>query len=179
MIESERLLLRYLKKSDLRDMHELSCIPEVEKFNTMGIPDDISVTKAILKDRIHDNKRKNPTYMTFAVIEKTSKKFIGLFGIVLGAPKYKKAELWYKYHPDFWNKGMATEAVNAALDYCFDTLGLHRVEAGCAVENLASVRVIEKVGMKFEGTARQILPLESGWADGHSYAILNTDDRNQ
>lgn len=177
VLTSDRLKLRFLKKTDLQNMHDLSSIPAVEKYNTLGVPEDISVTKAILKDRISDNKRKNTQYMTFAIIEKSTNQFIGIFGIVFGTEKYNKAELWYKFHPDSWNKGFATEAANAALDYCFDERDLHRVEAGCAVENLASVRVIEKIGMKHEGVARQILPLESGWSDGHSFAILNTDKR--
>jgi RimJ/RimL family protein N-acetyltransferase len=171
------MLLRPLKKSDLADMHQLSSIPEVEKYNTLGIPKEIKVTKGILKDRLRDNKKSKLSNYTFAIEEKGTAKFIGMFGLVLGRPKQQKAEIWYKFHPDFWGKGLATEAVNCMLDYCFDELKLHRVEAGCAIENIGSIRVLEKVGMKHEGTNRQTLPLDSGWSDGHTFGILRTDTR--
>lgn len=177
ILTTPRMLLRPIKKSDLADMHKLCSIPEVEKYNTLGVPKDSSVTKSILKDRLHDNKRSPLKNYTFAIEEKGSGQFIGMFGLSMGRPKQRKAEIWYKFHPNYWGKGLATEAVNCLLDYCFDELKLHRVEAGCAVENVGSMRVLEKVGMTHEGTNRQTLPLDSGWSDGHSYGILATDKR--
>lgn len=177
VLTSPNLLLRPIKKGDLSSMHALSSNPEVEKYNTMGIPKDISVTKSILKDRLKDNKIVPFQNYTLAILEKGTGNFIGMFGIVRGRPKQQKAELWYKFHPDFWGKGLATEAVHCVLDFCFDEMKLHRVEAGCAVENIASIRVLEKVGMSREGLARKILPLDSGWSDGYSFGILATDKR--
>lgn len=178
-LTSPRMLLRPLKKSDLAEMHRLSSIPEVEKYNTLGIPKHISETKAILKDRLRDHKMTPIQNYTFAIEQKGTGQFIGMFGIFLGRTKHRKAEVWYKFFPDFWGKGLATEAVNCALDFCFDELKLHRVEAGCAVDNIASIKVIEKVGMTREGMARKILPLESGWSDGYNFAILDTDKRKR
>jgi len=51
------------------------------------------------------------------------------------------------------------------LDFGFNTLKLHRIEAGCAVNNLGSIKVLEKVGMLYEGRERKTLPLKSGWSD--------------
>jgi ribosomal-protein-alanine N-acetyltransferase len=179
VLSSPRLLLRPIKKSDLNDMHLLSSIPEVEKYNTLGMPNDISITRAILKDRLKDNKLSPFNNYTFAIEEKVTGKFIGMFGIVIGRSKQNKAELWYKFHPRFWGLGLATESIHCVLDYCFDELKLHRVEAGCAVENIGSVRVLEKVGMTKEGLARKVLPLDSGWSDGYSFGILSSDERKR
>jgi hypothetical protein len=55
---------------------------------------------------------------------------------------------------------------------------LHRIKAGCAVENIASIKVLEKVGMIREGRGRQLLPLKSSWSDNFQYAILETDSRS-
>ena len=63
------------------------------------------------------------------------------------------------------------------LDYGFDTLKLHRIQAGCAVDNIGSIKVLEKVGMTKEGRGRQILPLKNGWSDNFEYSILETDLR--
>lgn len=177
ILSSPRMLLRLMKKSDLTDIHALNSIPEVEKFNTLGIPANISVTKSILKERMKDNKRSFILNYTFAIEKIGSGDFIGLFGLVLARTKQQKAEIWYKFHLDYWGKGLATEAVNCVLDFCFDELKLHRIEAGCAIENIGSIRVLEKAGMTQEGIARKVLPLDSGWSDGYNFGILNTDPR--
>ncbi|HMB61757.1 MAG TPA: GNAT family protein, partial [Eudoraea sp.] len=74
-----------------------------------------------------------------------------------------------------WGKGYATEAVRAVLKFGFRVLKLHRMEAGCAVDNIASIRVLEKVGMQMEGQRRKVLPLQQGWSDNYEFAILDTD----
>ena len=78
-----------------------------------------------------------------------------MFGLKLGSKKYKNAEVWYKIHPDFWRQGYATESLRAVIEYGFETLKLHRIEAGCAVNNLGSITVLEKAGMTREGRGRQ------------------------
>lgn len=80
-------------------------------------------------------------------------------------------------HPDYWNKGFGTETLHEILNFGFEKLQLHRIEAGCAVDNIASIKVLEKVGMNREGRKRQVLPLKSGWSDNYEYAILSTDLR--
>ena len=100
---------------------------------------------------------------------------MGLFGLKLSHPKFKSAEIWYKIHSSYWGKGYATEAVKAVLRFGFETLKLHRIEAGCAIANVGSIKVLEKSGMALEGRRREILPLKSGWSDNFSYAILESD----
>lgn len=106
---------------------------------------------------------------------KDSNQFIGLIGINLGKEKYRNAEVWFKLHPNFWNRGFATEALQRLLTFGFEDLKLHRIEAGCAVGNLGSISVLEKVGMKREAHTRKLLPLKSGWSDNYGYAILEGD----
>jgi RimJ/RimL family protein N-acetyltransferase len=80
-------------------------------------------------------------------------------------------------HSAYWGKGFGTESLNTILDFGFKELNLHRIEAGCAVDNIASIKVLEKVGMIREGRKRQVLPLKSGWSDNFEYAIVETDKR--
>jgi len=81
---------------------------------------------------------------TFAIERVADDVFLGLFGLMVGAVKYRIAEVWYKVHSDHWRNGYATESLKAVIRYGFETLQLHRIEAGCAVENLGSIRVLEK-----------------------------------
>ncbi len=178
-LTTERITLRPITIADLDVIHNLHSLPETDAYNALGIPENIGVTKAIITPWTADNQQENITNHTLAMVRSEDQKFIGLYGLKIGSPKYQRAEIWYKIHRDYWNNGYATEATQCILDFCFDTLHLHRVAAGCAVENIGSYKVLEKVGMTREGRCRQILPLSTGWADNYKYAILESDPRNR
>jgi len=63
----------------------------------------------------------------------------------------EEGEIWYLVDPEFWGRGIATEAVKQLLDFGFGELALHRIWASCLPENPASERVLQKVGMGREG----------------------------
>lgn len=170
-LSTERLLIKPIADADLHNVHTLHSLPEVNQFNTLGIPENIKDTKAILDKWMTGNTRS----FTFTICLQTYQECIGIIGINLGKPKYKNAEIWFKFDPAYWNKGYATEAVNAILEFGFNTLQLHRIEAGCATGNIGSIKVLEKVGMIREAHTRQLLPLQSGWSDNYGYAKLATD----
>jgi [ribosomal protein S5]-alanine N-acetyltransferase len=174
---AERTRLRFIIPSDLGAIHNLHSKPETDEFNALGIPQNIDETKSIIQPWVKDNQLTEIKNYTFAIENKSNGNFIGLFGLKLGKDKYLRGEVWYKIHPDFWKKGFATEGLIAVIDFGFETLKLHRIQAGCAVNNLASIRVLEKAGMHREGRGRQVLPLKSGWSDNFEYSILETDER--
>ena len=174
---SERLKLRLIETSDLESIHQLHSLPETDEFNTLGIPKNINETKSIIEPWILENQSIEIKNYTFAIEQKKDNQFIGLFGFKLSDKKYNKGEVWYKIHSDHWKKGYGTEALNRILDFGFDTLKLHRIQAGCAIDNIASIKVLEKAGMTREGRGRKILPLKSGWSDNFEYSILETDIR--
>lgn len=173
---TERTRLRLMEWSDLEVIHQLHSLPETDEFNTLGIPKNIEETKAIIKSWLEEHQLDQIKNYTFTIETQSSQAFIGLFGLKLGSEKLKRAEVWYKLHPQFWNKGYATESLKAVINFGFESLHLHRIEAGCAVDNIASIKVLEKAGMLREGRRRQILPLKSGWSDNFEYAILETDE---
>lgn len=172
---ASRIKLRLLKMADLNAVHELHSFPETDKFNTLGIPENLQETESIISDWINEHQVEEIKNYTFVIELLDDEQFIGLFGLKLSKIKHKKAEVWYKIHPDFWGKGYATEALNCVLYFAFNKLNLHRVEAGCAIENVGSIRVLEKAGMIREGIGRKILPLSTGWSDNYSYAILEKE----
>ena len=178
-IETERIRLRLTDLTDLASIHALHSLPETDQYNILGIPSSMEETKSIIKPWIKENKSQELKNYTFAIDNKSNGKFMGLFGLKIGQQKYKRAEVWYKIHSDYWRKGYATEALKAIIDFGFDALKLHRIEAGCAVENIGSIKVLEKSGMLLEGRLRQILPLKTGWSDNFQYSILETDERNK
>jgi ribosomal-protein-alanine N-acetyltransferase len=174
-MKTERLNLRPVTHFDLENIHELHCLAETDEFNTRGIPENIEETKLWVEQWVSENPNENKRSFTFAVELSDDNQFIGMIGINLGKEKYKNAEVWYKFHVNFWNKGYATESLRQLIYFGFNDLKLHRIEAGCAIGNIGSIAVLEKVGMLREAHTRKLLPLKSGWSDNYGYAILSTD----
>jgi RimJ/RimL family protein N-acetyltransferase len=89
-----------------------------------------------------------------------------------------QAEIGWSVDPAYGSRGYATEGAAELLRICFDGLGLRRATAGAFADNVASIRVMEKIGMTIEGRSRQdSLHRELGWVDGVSAAVLADDWR--
>ncbi len=90
-----------------------------------------------------------------------------------GMPARTEAQLGYIFDPAYGGQGYATEAVTAMVAYAFDRLGVRRITAGCFADNLASVRLLEKIGMRREQHGvGDSWHAELGWVDGYTYALL-------
>jgi RimJ/RimL family protein N-acetyltransferase len=150
-------------------------LPEIDEFNTLGIPTSIGETEIIINDWLGGQNAKPQTSYIFCLDLAETKQFIGLIALNIGKPKYQTAEVWYKIDPKYWRQGYTTEALRKLLDFSFNVLKLHRIEAGCAVENTASIKVLEKAGMTREGMKRKKLPIRGDWKDNYFYAILEED----
>lgn len=175
-LTTARCILRLVQHSDLEFVYDLLSKPETDAFNTLGIPQNMADTSLILQKMVNENK--DGRQFTYLLTTKGSSQNIGLLGLSLRPEKYSAAEIWFKIHPGYWSQGFATEAATGLLRYALTDLNLHRVQAGCAVENAASIKVLEKIGMVREGRGRQVLPLKSGWSDNFEYGILKTEFQN-
>lgn len=90
-------------------------------------------------------------------------------------PQHEKAELGYVISHNYWNQGIITEATRKIVHYGFTELGLNRIEARCNYNNLSSYRVMEKLGMQFEGVLRKQLKIKGQFIDQRMYSILKSD----
>ena len=172
---TQRLLITELSLDYLNEIHELHSLPEVDEFNTLGIPETIQVSKDLISNWLEMQEANPRISYIFCIRLVETNEFTGLIALSLGKLKYKIAEVWYKTHPKYWENGYTTEALLEVLKFGFLTLKLHRIEAGCAVDNLASIKVLEKVGMSKEGTKRKILPIRGRWVDNYLYSILENE----
>lgn len=175
MIHTSRLLLRDIVLQDLRDIHSLLSLPETDRYNALGIPESIAITSGWVDAWINAQSIAPRTSYTFCVTHKETEEFIGLIALVSGKANYRIAEVWFKTLPKYWNHGYTTEALGELLRFGFIALNLHRIEAGCAVENIASATVLEKAGMVREGTKRKLIPKDGAWMDAYMYALLEED----
>lgn len=175
MHKTNRLIIRELTFTDITNVHELHSLPETDEFNTLGIPENIQTTENILKEWIQLQKSEPRRSYIFCIDKSDDNTFIGLIAINLGKVKYKSAEVWFKIHKNHWRKGYTTEALASVLAFGFNKLKLHRIEAGCAVENIASSKTLEKAGFTREGIKRKKLPIRGEWKDNYFYGILEED----
>ncbi len=177
-LESKRLSLIEIETKDLNDIHLLNSIPEVDEFNTLGIPKSIKDTEKIFVPLINARRNNPRDSYTWKITLKGTNQFIGLAGFTLSNDKFKLGEIYYKLHPDYWGNGYATEIAKRLIKTGFEDFDLQKVEAGVATENIKSIRVLEKTGMTREGLRRKILPIRGEWKDNYHYAIVRTDERD-
>ena len=85
------------------------------------------------------------------------------------------AEVGYVLNPDYWGKGIATEALRCVLKFGFEELKLHRIEAKFIEENKRSLRVMEKVGMTFEGVCREGMLIKGKYVNVGICSILRSE----
>lgn len=172
MIKKPRLIIAPLTKSDCADIHYKNSFSEVAAFNTIGIPKNLKVTEDFLQPLFKPQQVEQLGWSIRLLKDNT---FIGELGKRVSTPKFNKGEIHYSLIPEFCNKGYATDAVQAILKHGFETLNLHRIEAGVTSQNLKSIKLLEKVGMTREGMHRKILLIRGQWIDNFSYAILVED----
>ncbi len=177
-LESERLKLIDVTWDDVEDIHILHSYQEVDEFNTLGIPKDIDETKEFIRPMIEDRKAEVRKLYFWKILRKVNNEFIGIAGMNLSANKFRLGEVYYKFMPAHWGKGYATEVSKRLIRSGFDDFQLHKVEAGVATENVASIRILEKCGMVREGLRRKILPIRGEWKDNYHYAIVEDDVRD-
>ena len=172
-LETERLVLRRILPMDASDMYEYSKNP--------------SVTKHLLWEE-HPAEEYTQNYIGFlqerydlgdfydwALIHKDQKKMIGSCGFTSIDLPNNSAEIGYVLHHDFWGTGYMTEAVSEVLHFGFHRLGLSRISAVCMKENLASLRVMEKCGLRREGLLRQAVQAKGKQRDVFLAAITAED----
>ena len=144
-VETERLILREMIVEDAPDMFEMDADPEVYKYTGDIIPKSLEETKERIRN-YPDYKKYG--YGRWASELKETGEIIGWCGL-----KYiedlDEVDLGYRWKPKYWNKGYATEASLACLDYGFNRLNLDQIIAQALEENTASIRVMEKIGMTY------------------------------
>jgi ribosomal-protein-alanine N-acetyltransferase len=179
-IETARLLLRQYTLNDLDDLTLILSNPEVMKYSPKGpIPKEKvkQVTQEILKFFITHWEQHG--FGVWAVVDKASQ-LIGHCGLNF-LPNSPEVEVLYRFDQSYWNQGIATEATKASLRYGFEEVKLDYIVAITAPEHLASRRVMEKAGLKYEKDAHfynldvvYYTLLRAAWQPDSSLYLLRT-----
>ncbi|MBQ7319164.1 MAG: GNAT family N-acetyltransferase [Clostridia bacterium] len=152
-LSTERLLLRRMRVTDAEDMHRYACRSEVTRYLLWSPHPDLSYTREYLQ--YLNTRYAAGTFYDWAVTLRSNGRMIGTCGFTTIDPPNECAEVGYVLAPEYWGQGIAAEAVRAVLAFGFERLLLHRIEARFIEGNEASLRVMQKVGMTFEGYRRE------------------------
>ncbi|MDO5022768.1 MAG: GNAT family N-acetyltransferase [Eubacteriales bacterium] len=170
-LNTERLLLRMPRKSDCRDLFLYAKDPFCSRYCLWRAHRSLKDSCFFINAMLKENRTK--AALNFAVEEKSTGRMIGTIGFVSFSMEHSLAEVGYSFAPSIWGRGYATEALNKIVDYAFNTMELHRLEAQCDSRNTASARVLEKCGFKREGLMQKRLFLKDEYADILFYAMVN------
>lgn len=150
-LETERLLLRGFTSEDLDDLASLNADAEVMRYIGEGRPQTRAQTQARL-NAILDHWGRHG-FGLCAVVDKATLEFIGFCGLQF-LEDTSEIEVGYRLARRFWHRGIATEAARACLRHGFEDLDLNRIVAIVQPANLASQRVIEKIGLRYVKNSR-------------------------
>jgi ribosomal-protein-alanine N-acetyltransferase len=143
MFETSRLIIREFELKDASGLFELNSHPEVLKYT--GDPPFESIDQARAFVKGYDQYEKYG-YGRWALVLRSNQKFIGWCGLKFH-PDTAETDIGFRINHDHWDRGYATEAGRACIEYGFEKLHLKSIIGRVMRENTASVRVIEKLGM--------------------------------
>ncbi|MGN0374814.1 MAG: GNAT family N-acetyltransferase [Butyrivibrio sp.] len=173
-IETERLVLRRFVIEDAKSMYEnWASEDEVTKFLTWPTHSSVEDTKFVLNSWIKDYEK--PDFYNWAIEIKESKEVIGNISVVQIKENIEEAVIGYCMGTKWWGQGIMPEAGRAVIKYLFEEVGFHRIAADHAQKNTKSGRVMQKIGMTYEGTLRSAGYCNQGVVDEVWYSILREE----
>lgn len=172
ILETDRLLIREISEDDYEGLFQLHSDPIVQKYTGESPVKTISEIIKGTKERTF-NDYKTYGFGRWAVILKSTDQFTGWAGLKY-LSEFNEIDLGYRFLPEFWGRGIATEASKAIIIYGFEVLNIEKIIAVAMVENTASIKVMEKAGMIYDKKA----PYEEGAEDDIWYKIENKNYEN-
>lgn len=171
--ETKRLRIRRLTPEDATDYFEIASNPIVSAETIWDRHQTLDDTISYLQRVSSRYEKKEEIH--WGIIFKETNKLIGRTGLIMIDPVHEKAELGYVISNHYWNQGITTEATYPILEYVFNEVGFNRIEARCRSNNVGSYRVMEKLGLTFEGLLRKQLKIKGKFMDQKLYSILRNE----
>ncbi len=173
VLETGRLLLRSFNEGDVNDIFEYASEPDVSKYLPWETHASVEATKEFLKKskeifQAADN-------IDWGIELKTEKKLVGAISIRNWNDQNKCGDIGYVLSKKYWGKGITTEALRTIIQFGFGKLNINRMEAHCDENNPASYRVMEKAGMRYEGTLREKVFIKGRFVTIRFYSILRKE----
>jgi len=171
IIETERLLLRQYSLNDAEDLFEIRKNPLSMKY--IGKPTAKTINDAIELINLINTKIENNEGINWAITIKPDNKLVGMVSFHTIFKEHHRAQIGYMLHTSNWNKGIASEAAKAVIDYGFHKLNLHSIEALLDKDNAASIKLLTNLHFIKEAHFRENFYFNEVFLDTIVYSLLN------
>jgi RimJ/RimL family protein N-acetyltransferase len=173
LLKSKNINLRKLKKTDAKFIFKYAKDPAIARFTNVPHP----YTKKMSEDFVkmtHSNIKKKEAF-AFGIELKETKEIIGMISLINLNLENKNAEIGYWLGKKHWGKKTMKEAIPLILNFGFKKLKLVRIQGIVLHPNIASAKLLEKSGFKYEGTKRKASFRKKKWYDEKIYSILKSE----
>ncbi|MEG0693171.1 MAG: GNAT family N-acetyltransferase [Oscillospiraceae bacterium] len=178
ILETNRLILRQFEMNDAQATFDNWCSKDnVSKYMRWKTHQSIEETKSMIGKWIEGYKDERSYH--WIIVNRQTQAPIGTIGLFIVNEFDMCGVFGYCLDDVEWGKGYTTEALNAVLEFAFEQVGFNRIEAEHSVNNPASGKVMQKVGMTFEGVAKQKYKCNLGFQDCNLYGITANEYNNK
>ncbi|TQF67725.1 GNAT family N-acetyltransferase [Pseudoalteromonas luteoviolacea] len=171
--ETARLIVRPLQKCDLADVYQSRKNPDTSKY--IGDPATIEDARQRIEEATQPWQGVDHQKLMLAIRCKTTDLFIGELLFKFTQKHCHIGEIGYRLSPQHLGKGYAFEATSTFVPHLFDQFELNKVIAVCAINNVSSWRLMEKLGMRREGELRDNMYLQGNYHNSFLYSILRRE----
>lgn len=176
-IETERLILRKFLPSDAADMFKNYCNSEnVCRFMPWSPHENIEATKEYLQTVLNSYNDKESNRLDLAIVLKEIGQVVGSISISRVNLVDNNCDLGFCIGENFWGKGITSEAGKALIKFVFENTPIERIQARHIKENIGSGKVMEKIGMDYEGTFRHSVKFKDGNYVDMAYRSIIRED---
>ncbi len=173
-LETERLILRKFTMADVNAaFNNWTNDEKVTKFLRWPTHTELGITESVIKDWIANYERAD--FYQWAIVPKDINEPIGTISAFDIDERTQKLHIGYCIGSKWWHQGFTSEAFTAIIPFFFETVGVNRIESQHDPENPNSGKVMQKCGLKYEGTLRQADWSNKGIVDACMYSILATE----
>jgi [ribosomal protein S5]-alanine N-acetyltransferase len=173
LLQTKRLLLREILPEDTHAVFAFRSDPEVQRYNG-GVLTHLDQASDLIAEMAAGYKQQ--TMLEWGVtLQGGDDTVLGIFGYANWSQPHRRAEIGYCLRRDYWRQGLAWEALCAIIAFGFDVMNLNRIHACPWAENVASVRLLEKLGFQREGLLRDEYWEDGTFHDEALYALLQRE----
>lgn len=177
-LAGQRIVLRRFRLGDLTPFVAYRSSPEVARYQGWDAPYPLAEGERFVRQMMERHPDTPGQWFQFAVALRATGELIGDCAARPEAGDPRQVGIGFTIAPGRQRRGYATEAARSLLGYLFDGRGKHRVAAACDARNVASARVLERLGLRREGHLRESTWAKGEWTDDLLYALLDHEWRS-
>ena len=168
-IKTERLILRKIMPDDAEMVYKWMSDPDVIKYEDWAPHQNVEYTRGYIM-HVFGDYSSNQSYNWGIQL---NNELIG--HVVVVDINDRKGSVGYYLRKDFWSKGYTTEAVKAIIEYMLFDVGIGKIEAKHSIKNIASGKILKKIGMAYKGHVKEVYFSNSEWQDCDYYSITKEE----